>query len=242
MAVLIDISASMDWGTRRDSSSAPLAGQGSPAQPRSEGARPLTKLDYARYLAACLAYFCHRQRDRVGVATFDREVVDRVPAAGRLDAVLHTIDRLAPGGAGELTTPLGRIAAGLRRRGIVALLSDLYEEPQTVRRAVGQLALAGSDVIVFHLLDPCEVDLADSGAGRLAPRQFEDAESGERIPVVPDSIRHAYRGLVREHIDRTESLLARDRIDYCQVDTAKPLDHALHDFLARRQKLLRRRR
>ncbi|MEM7353009.1 MAG: DUF58 domain-containing protein [Acidobacteriota bacterium] len=216
--LLIDISASMDWG----------AGQGA-------GTDAVTKLDYGRYLAACLAYFSHRQRDRIGVVTFDRDVVDQTPASGRqLDTVLHTLDRIVPGGAGELAGPLKRIAKGLRRRGIVVLMSDLYEDPEGVARAAAQLALAGHDLIVFHLLDRRELDFDFP-----TPRQFEDAESGERIPVIPDRIRDGYQGLMRHHIDRIAARLGELRVEYCQVDTAKPLDHALYDYLARRQRLQR---
>ncbi len=104
--VLIDISASMNYGS---------------------GA--ITKLDYARFLAASLAYFSHQQRDRIGVVTFDKDIVDQVPATGRqLDTVLHTIDRIEPGGAGELDLPMRRIAQGVRRRSILALISDFYED------------------------------------------------------------------------------------------------------------------
>ena len=221
VVVLIDVSASMDWG----SSSA-------------EGS--LSKLDYARYLAACLAYFSHRQRDRVGVVTFDRDVVDQAPASGRqLDTVLHVIDRIEPGGAGELAAPLARIGRGLRRRGILVLISDLYEDPEAVRRATDPLALAGHDLIVFHLLDPRELDFDFVEPRQLEPRQFEDVESGERLPVIPERVCDGYRSLIREHIERIARLLGQSRVDYCQVDTGRALDHALHDYLVRRQRLQR---
>lgn len=210
--MLVDVSASMDYGS---------------------GA--LTKLEYARFLAACLAYFSYRQRDRVGVVAFDADVTAHAPATGRqLDTVLHTIDRLAPGGAGELARPLARVAQGLRRRSILVLVSDLYEDPEAVRRAVDQLAVRRHDVLVFHLLDPQELafDFAE-------PRRFEDMETGARIPVVPERVRDGYRGLIAGHVAEIARRLGESRVDYCRVDVSRPLDHALYDYLSRRQRLRR---
>lgn len=212
LMVLIDISASMNYGSG-----------------------PVTKLDYARYLAACLAYFSYHQRDRVGLITFDKDVVDQVPATGRqLETVLHTIDRITPGGEGELDLPTRRIAQGIRRRSILALISDLYEDPEAVRLAVNRLALRGNDLIVFHVMDPAELDFDFEHPG-----QFEDLETGTRIPVIPDRIRAGYKGLIDNHLGRIAQLMGESRVDYCRINTAKPLDHALFDYLARRQRLQR---
>ncbi len=212
MMVLIDISASMNYGS---------------------GA--VTKLDYARFLAASLAYFSYQQRDRVGVITFDKDIVDQVPATGRqIETVLHTIDRIEPGGVGELNLPIRRIAQSIRRRSILVLISDLYEDPDMVRHAVNRLALRGNDVIVFHVLDPAELAFDFD-----EPGQFEDLESGTRIPVIPDRIRAGYKGLIDSHVARIAQLMGESRVDYCRVNTAKPLDHALFDYLSRRQRLQR---
>lgn len=210
--ILLDISASMNYGS---------------------GA--VTKLDYARYLAASLAYFSYQQRDRVGVITFDEDVVDQVAPTGRqLDTVLHTINRIEPGGAGNLDRPVRRISQGIRRRSILILISDFYEEPDAVRFAVDRLVLRGNDLLVFHVLDPAELEFEFD-----EPGQFEDLESGDRMPVIPDRIRAGYKGLIENHIAAISQIMGERRVDYSQVNTSRPLDHALFDYLSRRQRLQR---
>ncbi len=212
--VVLDISRSMDY---------------------SSGA--ISKLDYARYLAACLSYFSRQQRDRVGLVTVDEDIVELVPpSAKHLEIVLHTIDRIEPGGAGELMRPLLKVAEAINRKSIVALISDLYEEPAAVLRAVSYLKNKGNDVIVFHVLDPAEIDFPFE-----EPVHFEDLESGERIPVVPERQRDEYRRMMREHLDELSRALIESRIDYFLFNTAQPLDHALFSYLVRRENLSRTR-
>jgi uncharacterized protein (DUF58 family) len=212
--VILDISRSMDYA--------------------SNG---ITKLDYARYLAACLSYFSRQQRDRVGLATITEDIVEFVPpSAKHLDIVLHTIDRIQPGGASDLQRALLKIAEATKRRSIVLLISDLYDEPQSVLRAVSYLKNKGNDVLIFQVLDPAEVEFPFEG-----PVHFEDLESGEKIPVVPELQREQYRQLVQAHLSEVSRLLVENRMDYFFFDTSKPLDHALFAYLSRREKLSRKR-
>lgn len=196
----------------------------------------ISKLDYGRYLAACLAYFARGQRDRVGLISFDHEIVDFVPpAAKHLDVILHTLDRLPEReGRGELLQPLLRAAAAQRRRGILVLISDLYEEPEVALRAARALQHKGSDLIVFHVLDPAELEFPYHAAAN-----YEDLESGERMPIVPDYVRAQYKKLVQQHVASLTRLLGENRVDYSLLDTRTPLDQALHRYLARRERLTR---
>jgi uncharacterized protein (DUF58 family) len=199
------------------------------------GSAGITKLDYARYLAACLTYFAHLQRDRIGLVTYDREIVERVPpSAKHLEVILHTLDRAVAGRPGDLKGPLSRMAEHFRRRGIVALVSDLYEEPDTILETIRPYRYLGNDVIVFHLLDPAEIEFSFD-----QPSNFEDLETGDRLQVLPKSLRDEYRALVREHIATISSKCSENRIDYALFDTSKPLDEALFRYLSSRERFRR---
>ncbi len=210
--VLLDVSKSMDYG--------------------SVG---VTKLDYSRYLAACLSYFSRTQRDRVGMLTFDSDVKNYVPSSAKhLDIVLHTIDNLEALNAGSFAEPINKIAEILTRRSILVLISDLYEDPDVVVDSLNLLRHKGNDVIVFHVLDPAEIEFPFDDAAH-----FQDIENGESIPVVPDTLRDQYLALMNEHVTNLEQRLVRSRIDYCRFDTSQPLDFALFEYLARRNRMSR---
>jgi uncharacterized protein (DUF58 family) len=195
----------------------------------------VTKLEYGKILAGCLTYLVHRQRDRVGFLAFDNDIVEHVPpSAKHMDVVLHVLDRLTPKSAGSLRAPLHKMAEHFGRRGLVILISDLYEEPDAVIEAIGPLRFRGSDIAVFHLLDPAELDFSFRD-----PSAFEDLESGEQIPVVPDAMRKEYVSLVNAHIGALQSRFSEVRVDYTMLDTSKPLDHALYKYLSSREKKMR---
>ena len=119
------------------------------------GSHDVTRLDYARYLGACLPFFAHRQRYRVCLVTFDQEIVKYVhPCMKRMDTILHVLDQAEAGRAGSLKEPAMQMAELLGRKGIVVVISDFYEDPDTVLAAIAPLRGRGHDVIVFHVMDP----------------------------------------------------------------------------------------
>ena len=196
------------------------------------GSESIPKIDYGRYLAACLGYFSHKQRDRVGLMTFDDNVVDFVPpSAKHLEEVLRTLDRLEPGGAGSLLSPMQRVGGFLRRRSIVVLISDFYEDPDDVLRAVSLLRGRGNDVIAFHLLDPVELRFPFQEVVEL-----EDLESSARIMLHPEAIRAEYRELIEKHTTTLREKLSEAGVDYFLYDTSTPLDFALFSYLSNRQR------
>lgn len=193
----------------------------------------LTKLEYAKILAACLTYFSHRQRDRVGFASLDDDVRDMVPpSAKHLSHVLHAIDRAVPSGKGALARPLAKIAENQRRRGIFLLLSDLYEEPSAVVRAMAALRDAGHDVIVMHILDAAERTLPYEDA-----TTFKDVETGVRMPVIPGKLRRDYVAAMERHVATMGKKLGESQIDYVLVDTSQPLDRILFEYLVKRERM-----
>jgi uncharacterized protein (DUF58 family) len=195
----------------------------------------VTKLDYGRMLAGCLTYLVHRQKDRVGLVTFDSEVVEHVPpSAKHMEVVLHVLDRVKLSKPGELGPPLRKLAEHFGRRGVLVLISDLYEDPQAIIDAVSPLRFRGNDLIVFHVLDPAEIDFPYDDASA-----FEDLESGEQIPVVPEALAGKYRELVRAHIEALATKFGELRIDYSLLNTANALDHALFNYLSMRERMNR---
>ena len=197
------------------------------------GSGGVTKLDYGRFLAASLLYFSHRQRDRVGLATFDKAVVEFVPPSARhLEFALYALDRVSEGRPGALQGPLLTLTERLTRRGIVVVISDLYDEPEAIAKAVRPLRYRGHDVIVFHVLDPAELEFPFSDSA-----SFEDLETGDRLPVVPAALREQYQALVQQHTETLGRLFTDSRIDYALFNTAVPLDHALFHYLSARERL-----
>lgn len=212
LLILLDVSASMGYGSGE-----------------------ITKIQYAKYLASCLGYFSSRQRDRLGLATFVDGVVDYVPpSAKHLNVVLQTIARATASGQGNIDSSLRQISEHARRRQIVVIISDLYDDPERIVRAVARLRNRGNDLIVLQVLDPAELDLPFDEAAN-----FEDMETGEAIPVVPERLRDQYRTLVQEHTAALARLMREERIDYALFNTAQPLDHALFAYLADRQRMSR---
>jgi len=212
--LILDISKSMDFGSTE-----------------------LSKLDYAKFLAASLAYMSMRQRDRIGLITFNNDLVDSIPpSAKHFDTVLHTVDRINAGGASEYTKPLEKIAQRLRRRSLVVLISDLYDEPDRLLTAVNQLRFSGNELIVFHLLDPLELSLKLEDISSV-----EDLESGMRIPIASGQFRDHYQQLVKEHQLELQRLFRSNQIDYIFADISHPLDSILFSYLSERERLVRTR-
>lgn len=195
----------------------------------------VSKLEYGCFVAACLAYLSHLQRDRVGITTFDEDVVTYVPSSAKhFHVLLHTLDRARAERQGRLTGPLQRMAEHFKRKSIIALISDLYEDPDDLLQALTPYRFMGHDVVVFHVLDPAEIDFPYRDASR-----FQDLESGEEIPVIAQSLADEYRKLMRAHIEALTTKCADVRIDYTLLNTSKPLDEALFSHLGNRERLMR---
>jgi len=200
------------------------------------GSRAMTKFEYAACLAASLAYLMTRQRDAVGLMAFDERIVQMLPASSRpwhLRAVLVTLDRLRLGRETHMAKPLTQLCDALTKRGMVVLISDLLDEPDAVVRGLKHFQFRGADVIVFHVLDPDEIEFPFDRATR-----FEDLETDEEIMAVPGVVRSHYLKAIGGLIERYKRELGAAGIDYMLLPTSTPLEMALLSYLSTRARAL----
>jgi uncharacterized protein (DUF58 family) len=198
------------------------------------GSHSVNKLDYARYLAASICYLSNQQRDAAGIIIFDDDIKNYVPPStrqGQFARLLHAIEKAEPGLRTNLEKPLLHCQQFLHRRGIIALISDFYESPQAVIKAVEPLRFHGNELILFHILDPQEIRPTMK-----EPMLVLDMETNDALEVTPDYMRHEYRQKIDAHIEGLSSEAQRSGIDYFLLDTGKPLDTALREFLTIRRR------
>ena len=195
--------------------------------------RSLSKLDYARYLAAALSYLAIRQNDRVGLTCLSTEAHERTPARGgqrHLHTILGALERLEAGGRTRLAPLILQEAAHWKRRGLVILISDLYDQPEEIIEALVRLRRLRHEVIVFHLLDRAEKFMEHEGT-----LEVRDLETGETLLVDTARARRSYR----ERLQAARAFFLRELAsagaDYAELDTAEPLDKALAVYLRKRQ-------
>jgi uncharacterized protein (DUF58 family) len=194
----------------------------------------VSKFRYAQMLAASLAYLASHQHDAVGTLIFDEQIRDfRAPSSrsGQLHAIIHGLDAAQPARRTNLQQPFERFRDHVTRRGLVAVISDFYCDPEAMLQAVRPLAWHGQDVVLMQLLDPFELRPEVS-----ASTLFEDMETGEAIEVSPDFMQREYRDKVQAHIAALRSAAIRAGADHLVFDTSAPLDEPLRQYLQFRQK------
>ena len=197
---------------------------------------PITKLQYASYLTGALAYLMHRQRDAFGLIAFDDSISALLPASarsGHLRTVLLALERLEMGTRTNVAKPLHDLAAAVRKRGMVVLVSDLLDDPVSVLDGLKHFRYRGTDVIVFHILDPYELKFPFEHAAR-----FRDMETQEEVMAVPGSVRADYLERMQARIAFYQRELGLAGIDYCQLQTSQPLELGLMAYLMTRRRVL----
>ena len=206
------------------------------------GSRGYSKTDYARTLAATLAWFLSHQGDATGLLTFDESVREYLPARhrpGHLRQLMLALEKPASGAATDLVAPLRRMAELVRKRGLIVLISDLLAPPETLEAPLALLTAARHEVVVFQVLDPAELDFNFNTAAR-----FQDLESGRDLFLEPSLARGDYQRRLGEHLAAVRAICQRLGVSHVQISTAQPLEMALFDFLkvrADRGKMVRRR-
>jgi len=210
VTILLDASRSMKFGSHR-----------------------IDKLEYTRFLAACLAYMAGLQRDAAGLIVFDDEVRNFVVPStrqGQLARLLHAIDKVQVGVRTDYSRPFAHLRQFLHRRGLIVLLSDFWEQPEQIIQTIAPLRYHGNELVLFHVLDPEEIrpKLRD-------PVLLEDLESGATLEVSPDYATHEYPGKMDAHVEDLRTRAQGAGLDYFLIDTSRPLDNALREYLAIRK-------
>jgi uncharacterized protein (DUF58 family) len=195
---------------------------------------PPKKMDYARFVAASLFYLAiHNQRDAAGLIVFDEKVRDILRPStrpGQLGRLFAALERAEPHARTDLAKPLHHFQELLHRRGIAIVISDFYEDPRSIVRAIEPLRYRGNEVILFHVLDPQEIRPILNGSAILV-----DLETDQKIEVVPEYTKTAYRAKIDAHVESLSSQTRAAGMDYQLLVTDQPLDAALRQYLALRQ-------
>ena len=195
---------------------------------------PPLKLDYARFIAAALFYLAIRnQRDAAGLIVFDDEVREYVRPStrpGQLARLFAGLEQASPRARTDFAKPFTHFQRSLRRRGIAIVISDFYEDPESIVRNIAPLRFHGNEVILFHILDPQEIRPVMAG-----PAIFVDLETEQKLEVIPEYTKTSYRAKIDTHIEQLRSRSRAAGMDYQLLVTSQPLDLALREYLALRQ-------
>lgn len=195
----------------------------------------ITKFEYATYLAAALSMLMIRQRDAVGLALFDTEIRTFMPSNSKpsyINAILSTLANTTPSEETQTSKALDMLAERIKRRGLVIIISDFFDDAESVFNALKHFRHRNHEVIAFQLLDPREIDFK-LGQGAT----FVDMETGEEMITNPYHVQAAYKSAVKEHIEKIQRECQNHQIDYNLIDTSMPFDKALKDYLLRRTRL-----
>ncbi|MFA6232827.1 MAG: DUF58 domain-containing protein [Bacteroidota bacterium] len=195
----------------------------------------ITKLQYASYLAAALAYLMMRQQDAVGLLTYDETLQKFMPPHSTkvyMQTILQELEHLEAANSTGTSRALNMAAERLHRRGLVMIFSDLFDNPDDVISALKHFRYNKHEVILFHILDPRERSF-DFGRDAI----FRDMENNEEMMTQPHQIQRAYQEAMRDFIARYKKECREQRIDYVLLDTSTPFDVALFEYLNKRKKI-----
>jgi uncharacterized protein (DUF58 family) len=194
----------------------------------------VSKMDYARFAASSLFYLAiQNQRDAAGLIVFDNEVRNYIRPStrqGQLQRLLAGLELAEPRERTDLTKPLHHFREFLRRRGLVVIISDFYEGPETVVRTVEPLRFHGNEVVLFHVLDPAELK---PKLGE--PAILVDLETQDRLEVTPEYAQNDYQQKIAAHVAALGERARGAGMDYFLLVTDQPLDAALREYLTIRQ-------
>ncbi len=200
-----------------------------------QSAGVVNKHDYAGMLSGALSYMMLRQRDAVGLVTFDQQVRRYIPPrskSGHLHVLLNEIAHARPSERTDVGNALHEMAERIKRRGLVIILSDLLDEADTIISGLKHFRYNHHEVIVFHILDPRERDFAFGGEA-----VFKDMETGEELSTLPFQIKKDFAKQVGVFAEQIGAACRQANIDYHPIDTGMSFDKALYAFLSKRERL-----
>ncbi|HUA61706.1 MAG TPA: DUF58 domain-containing protein [Verrucomicrobiae bacterium] len=194
------------------------------------GSHGVSKMDYARFLAASLFYLAiHGQRDAAGLITFDDEIRNYIRPStrqGQLYRLLAGLEQAEARARTDFSKPMRYFQDFLKRRGMVLIVSDFWESPESIVRTIEPLRFTGNEVVLFHVLDPEDVRPRLNG-----PSILVDLETDEHLEVTPDYTRKEYREKVEAHLTELRDRAQSAGMGYCLLMTDRPLDEALREYL-----------
>jgi len=211
LTVLLDASNSMQFGSHR-----------------------VNKMDYARYLAASIFYLAiHDQRDAAGLITFDDEIRNFVRPStrqGQLHRLMAALEQAEARARTDFAKPMRYFQEFLKRRGIVLIVSDFWDSPESIIQAIEPLRYRGNEVVLFHVLDPEDVRPALN-----RPAILVDMETKQQLEVTPDYTKKDYREKVEAHLADLRDRTLAAGMGYYLLMTDRPLDAALREYLTLRE-------
>jgi uncharacterized protein (DUF58 family) len=194
----------------------------------------ITKYRYGVCLGAALAYLMMLQKDAVGVATFDTAVRHYLPPRARVDHLLHVLkilDRVQVAEQTGFARGLHALAERIRKRGMIIVISDLFDEPEAIVDVLKHFRHSGHEVIVFQVLTRDEVELPFGGQV-----EFEDLETNERLMTLPAVVRERYVEAFGAHQQWLRKECANNLVDFVSIRTDQSLGVALLEYLIKRRK------
>ncbi len=195
----------------------------------------VSKLEYGSYLLAALSYLMIRQQDAAGVVLFDEDIKTFIPPKSipsHLNTLLNTLDIKAPGEDTKIEPVLHEMAERIKKRGLVIIISDLFDDPKNIMNGLKHFRHGKQEVILFHILDRNELEFDFN-----TRTKFVDMESGEEITTDPWHVKNEYKNLIKGLQDYYRSECRLNLIDYVPLFTDDSLDKGLSEYFNKRQKL-----
>ena len=196
------------------------------------GSGALTKLEYAQTLFASFCYLMLKQQDAVGLTLFDTKIRKFIPPRSKsshLNVLISALANMKSGGETSIAPILHEIAEKIHKRGLIILISDLFDDPQKTFNGLKHFRYNGHEVVLFHILDPEEMELNFKERIR-----FVDKETGEKITTDPWHIKQAYKTEMQDFCDYYKINCRKNRMDYIQVFTNQRLDEVVANYLIKR--------